>query len=176
MICYISIIYNWQVKKMKLFLSTAWKRTRSAEVQRLSFLTLALDVSCQKPRPGSLYPMVSTLVPTCWVPEAVWAVLERITFLAHAKVWTADRPVGSESFHRLIYLRCFITNKARSERAQVDTLVRSVYLRYREALGEKTSIEKDLYPGEIHNFKSWTEIKYPTKKKTTKLAPYNTEY
>jgi len=32
--------------------------------------------------------------------------------------------------------------------AQVDTLVRSVYLRYREALGEKISIEKGLYPGE----------------------------
>lgn len=31
---------------------------------------------------------------------------------------------------------------------QVDTLVRSVYLRYREALGEKISIEKGLYPGE----------------------------
>lgn len=165
MICYISIIYNWQVKKMKLFLSTAWRRLRSADVQRLPFFTLALDVSCQNPRPGSLYPMEGTLVPTCSVPEAVWAVLERIKFLAHAKVWTADRPVGSESLHRLSYLRCFITNKARSERAQVDTLFRSVYLRYREALEEKISIGKGLYPGEIHNFKSWTEIKYPNKQK-----------
>lgn len=32
--------------------------------------------------------------------------------------------------------------------AQVDTLVQSVYLRYREALGEKITIEKGLYPGE----------------------------
>ncbi len=32
--------------------------------------------------------------------------------------------------------------------AQIDTLIRSVYLRYKEALGEKISIEKGLYPGE----------------------------
>ncbi|QKX01719.1 arginine--tRNA ligase [Wolbachia endosymbiont of Cruorifilaria tuberocauda] len=32
--------------------------------------------------------------------------------------------------------------------AQIDNLIRSVYLRYREALGEKISIEKGLYPGE----------------------------
>ncbi|NSM57034.1 arginine--tRNA ligase [Wolbachia endosymbiont of Atemnus politus] len=32
--------------------------------------------------------------------------------------------------------------------AQIDTLIRSVYLRYREALGEEISIEKGLYPGE----------------------------
>jgi len=32
--------------------------------------------------------------------------------------------------------------------AQVDTLVQSVYLRYREVLGEKITIEKGLYPGE----------------------------
>jgi arginyl-tRNA synthetase len=32
--------------------------------------------------------------------------------------------------------------------AQIDTLVKSVYLRYREALGEKITIEKGLYPGE----------------------------
>ncbi|NUY39705.1 arginine--tRNA ligase [Wolbachia endosymbiont of Litomosoides brasiliensis] len=31
--------------------------------------------------------------------------------------------------------------------AQIDTLVQSVYLRYKEALGEKISIEKGLYPG-----------------------------
>ncbi|QKX02920.1 arginine--tRNA ligase [Wolbachia endosymbiont of Litomosoides sigmodontis] len=31
---------------------------------------------------------------------------------------------------------------------QIDRLVRSVYLRYREALGEKINIEKGLYPGE----------------------------
>ncbi len=31
---------------------------------------------------------------------------------------------------------------------QIDTLIRSVYLRYKEALGEKISIEKGLYPGE----------------------------
>ncbi|WP_250295925.1 arginine--tRNA ligase [Wolbachia endosymbiont of Oedothorax gibbosus] len=32
--------------------------------------------------------------------------------------------------------------------AQIDTLIKSVYLRYKEALGEKISIEKGLYPGE----------------------------
>ncbi|MDN5248297.1 MAG: arginine--tRNA ligase [Wolbachia endosymbiont of Tyrophagus putrescentiae] len=32
--------------------------------------------------------------------------------------------------------------------AQIDTLVQSVYLRYREALGEKISIDQGLYPGE----------------------------
>ncbi|MDF0607592.1 arginine--tRNA ligase [Wolbachia endosymbiont of Onchocerca gibsoni] len=31
---------------------------------------------------------------------------------------------------------------------QIDTLIRSVYLRYKEALGEKISIERGLYPGE----------------------------
>ncbi|WP_168464907.1 arginine--tRNA ligase [Wolbachia endosymbiont of Ctenocephalides felis wCfeT] len=31
---------------------------------------------------------------------------------------------------------------------QIDTLVKSVYLRYKEALGEQISIEKGLYPGE----------------------------
>lgn len=32
--------------------------------------------------------------------------------------------------------------------AQIDTLVKSVYLRYKEALGEEINIEKGLYPGE----------------------------
>ncbi|AWW50849.1 arginine--tRNA ligase [Wolbachia endosymbiont of Folsomia candida] len=32
--------------------------------------------------------------------------------------------------------------------AQIDTLIQSVYLRYKEALGEKITIEKGLYPGE----------------------------
>ncbi|MDD9331133.1 MAG: arginine--tRNA ligase [Wolbachia sp.] len=32
--------------------------------------------------------------------------------------------------------------------AQVDTLAQSVYLRYKEALGERITIEKGLYPGE----------------------------
>ncbi|MGL9759488.1 MAG: arginine--tRNA ligase, partial [Wolbachia sp.] len=32
--------------------------------------------------------------------------------------------------------------------AQIDTLIKSVYLRYKEVLGEKVSIEKGLYPGE----------------------------
>lgn len=32
--------------------------------------------------------------------------------------------------------------------AQIDTLVRSVFLRYKEALGEKISIDEGLYPGE----------------------------
>jgi arginyl-tRNA synthetase len=31
---------------------------------------------------------------------------------------------------------------------QIDTLIKSVYLRYKEALGEKISTEKGLYPGE----------------------------